>query len=71
MNNQLPSIDPVTGPAPTDLSDSIDLRLLVTGRLTPTAIPVRRDRAALNAVLNRARSRAHAHTDNPIERISR
>jgi len=71
MNNQFLSTDPVTGPAPTDLSDSIDHRLLVTGRLTPTAIPIRRDRAALNAVLNRSRSRAHAHTDNPIERISR
>ena len=71
MNNQFFSTDPVTGPAPTDLSDSIDLRLLVTGRLTPTAIPIRRDRAALNAVLNGARSHVHAHTDNPIERISR
>ena len=39
MNNHFLSNDPVTGPAPTDLSDSIDLRLLVTGRLTPTAIP--------------------------------
>jgi hypothetical protein len=71
MNNQFLSTDPVTGPAPTDLSDSIDLRLLVTGRLTPTAIPIRRDRAALAAALNRARSRARAHTDNPIERTSR
>ena len=71
MNNRILPIDPVTGPAPTDLSDSIDLRLLVTGRLTPTAIPIRRDRAALAAALNRARSRADAHTDSPIERISR
>ena len=71
MNNHFLSHDPVTGPAPTDLSDSIDLRLLVTGRLTPTAIPIRRDRAALVAALNRARSRGHAHTNAPIERISR
>jgi hypothetical protein len=71
MDNRLHHIDPVTGPAPTDLSDSIDLRFLVTGKLTPTAIPVRRDRAALTAALNRARSRAEAHSDSPIERISR
>ena len=71
MDNRLQRIDPVTGPAPTDLSDSLDLRLLVAGKLTPTAIPVRRDRAALAAALNRARSRADAHTDSPIERISR
>jgi len=71
MNNHFVSTDPVTGPAPTDLSDSIDLRLLVTGRLTPTAIPIRRDRAALAAALNRARSRADMRHDTPIERISR
>ena len=71
MNNHFLSTDAVTGPAPTDLSDSIDLRLLVTGRLTPTAIPIRRDRAALNAVLNRARSRTHVHANTPIESISR
>ncbi len=28
MDNRLHHIDPVTGPAPTDLSDSLDLRLL-------------------------------------------
>ena len=71
MDNRLHHIAPVTGPAPTDLSDSVDLRFLVAGKLTPTAIPVRRDRAALAAALNRARSRAEAHTDSPIERISR
>jgi hypothetical protein len=71
MNNRFLHTDPVTGPAPTDLSDSIDLRLLVTGRLTPTAIPIRRDRADLAAALNRARSRANGLADSPIERISR
>jgi hypothetical protein len=71
MDNRLHNIDPVTGPAPTDLSDSVDLRLLVTGKLTPTAIPIRRDRAALAAALNRARSSADVRHDNPIGRISR
>lgn len=71
MNNRFLPIDPVTDPAPTDLSDSIDLRLLVTGRLTPTAIPIRRDRAALTAVLDRGRSRADSHTARHIERIAR
>ena len=71
MDNRIHHIDPVTGPAPTDLSDSLDLRFLVAGKLTPTAIPVRRDRAALAAALNRALSRAEAQTDSPIERISR
>ena len=70
MNDRPTTIEPVTEPAPTDLSDSIDLRLLVSGRLTPTAIPIRRDRAALAAVLGRTRSRAGAYTDSPIERIS-
>jgi hypothetical protein len=41
----------LTRPAPTDLSDSIDLRLIAAGRITPTAIPIRRDRAELAAVL--------------------
>jgi hypothetical protein len=71
MDSRIHDIDPVTGPAPTDLSDSLDLRLLVAGKLTPTAIPVRRDRAALAAALNRARSRADVRRDSPIERISR
>jgi hypothetical protein len=70
MDNHFLPIDPVTEPAPTDLSDSIDLRLLVTGRLTPTAIPIRRDRAALAAVLNRARSHADAETDSHLGRIA-
>jgi hypothetical protein len=44
----------LTRPAPTDLSDSIDLRLIAAGRITPTAIPIRRDRAELAAVLGRS-----------------
>ena len=42
---------PVTRLAPTDLSDSLDIRLFVTGQLTPTAIPLRHERAGLVAVL--------------------
>jgi hypothetical protein len=70
MKNRFLPLGHVTEPAPTDLSDSIDLRLLVTGRLTPTAIPIRRDRAALSAALNRARSHADARKDSRFERIS-
>ncbi len=54
---------PVTKPAPTDLSDSLDVRLVVAGRLSPTAIAIRHDRAELAAVLERGRqaleTRAH------------
>jgi hypothetical protein len=40
--------------APTmDLSDSLDIRLIVAGRLSPTGVALRRDRAALAAVLGR------------------
>ena len=53
MASRLSSIS-LTRPAPTDLSDSIDIRLLAAGRITPTAIPLRRDRAELAAVLGRA-----------------
>ena len=70
MDTKLSATSPVTDPAPTDLSDSIDVRLLVAGRLTPTAIPVLRDRAALAAVLDgveQPRGDARTH----LERIAR
>jgi hypothetical protein len=71
MASSLSSIS-LTRPAPTDLSDSIDLRLLAAGRITPTAIPLRRDRAELAAVLGRAmQPEADRHADGPIERIAR
>jgi hypothetical protein len=38
-------------PIPSDLSESLDIRFLVAGRLTPTAIPLRRDRAELATVI--------------------
>jgi len=70
MDTKLSATSPVTDPAPTDLSDSIDVRLLVAGRLTPTAIPVLRDRAALAAVLDRVEQpRGDARTH--LERIVR
>ena len=70
MDTKLSATSPVTDPAPTDLSDSIDVRLLVAGRLTPTAIPVLRDRAALAAVLDRVEQpREDARTH--LERIAR
>jgi hypothetical protein len=66
------SADPLTDPAPTDLSDSVDLRLLAAGQITPTAIPIRRDRAELAAVLGHAlQPRADRRADNPLERIVR
>jgi hypothetical protein len=66
------SSNSLTRPAPTDLSDSIDLRLLAAGQITPTAIPLRRDRAELAAVLGQAlEPRANRHVDSAIERIAR
>jgi hypothetical protein len=66
------SADPLTNPAPTDLSDSLDVRLIATGKITPTAIPLRRDRAELAAVLGRSlQPRADHRADSPIERIAR
>jgi hypothetical protein len=66
------SADPLTNPAPTDLSDSLDVRLLAAGKITPTAIPLRRDRAELAAVLGRSlQPRADHRADSPIERIAR
>ena len=41
-----------TAPA-MDLSDSLDIRLIVAGRLSPTGVALRHDRAALAAVLGR------------------
>jgi hypothetical protein len=66
------SADPLTDPAPTDLSDSLDVRLLAAGKITPTAIPLRRDRAELAAVLGQSlQPRAGHRADSPIERIAR
>ena len=50
--------------APTaDLSDSLDIRLIVAGRLSPTGVALRRDRAALAGVLGRsARARTSGTT---------
>jgi hypothetical protein len=74
MNSHLPDRDPDAWPAPTDLSDSVDIRLLVAGRLTPTAIPIRRDRAELTAVLGYgdgaqpcADARAHADPERNVQ----
>jgi hypothetical protein len=69
MDPKLFSTSPVTDPAPTDLSDSIDVRLLVAGRLTPTVIPVLRDRAALAAVLDRV-DQPGADARTHLERIA-
>jgi hypothetical protein len=54
---------PVTKPAPTDLSDSLDVRLVVAGRLSPTAVAIRRDRAELATVLDRARQAPETRAD--------
>jgi hypothetical protein len=42
----------------TDLADSLDIRLIVAGRLSPTAVAIRRERAELAAVLAPARTSA-------------
>ena len=47
-----------------DLSDSLDIRLIVAGRLSPTGVALRRDRAALAVVLDRsARARTPGTTN--------
>lgn len=49
--------------APTDFAESLDLRLIASGRLSPTAVHIRRDRAELAAVLA---SPTHSNPDrNP------
>ncbi len=45
------TLDRVAEPVSTDLSDSLDIRLIVAGRLSPTAVDIRRERAELAAVL--------------------
>jgi hypothetical protein len=53
MNRHSSKVESLTHPAPTDLSDSLDVRLIAAGRLSPTAVSVRHDRAELAAVLAR------------------
>lgn len=48
---------PSTPAAAMDLSDSVDIRLIVAGRLSPTTVALRHDRAALAAILGRDRAR--------------
>jgi hypothetical protein len=73
MKRPSPDDDPAAWPAATDLADSIDIRLLVAVRLTPTAIPIRRHRAELAAVLGfgdgaqpHAGARAHADPERSV-----
>jgi hypothetical protein len=56
------TIHPSTGPAREPvgrdslaLADSLDIRFLVAGKLSPAAIPLRHDRAELAEVLGRER----------------
>jgi hypothetical protein len=68
MDSHPNTFDRITRPAPTDLSDSLDNRFLVTGRLSPTAIPIRRVRAELAAVLDLARQPRPAAPSNDNSR---
>jgi hypothetical protein len=62
MNDQLSNPESRRRLVPSDLSESLDVRLIVAGRLSKTAIPVRRDREELAAVLGEAtQSRARLH----------
>ena len=52
------------GPA-ADLADSLDVRLMLAGRLSMATIPLRHDRAELATVLGRAEEpRTESQTDN-------
>jgi len=62
MNDHLSNAESRRRLVPSDLSESLDVRLIVAGRLSRTAIPVRRDREELAAVLGEAtQSRAPLH----------
>ena len=52
-------------PAAIDLSDSLDIRLIVAGRLSPTGVALRRDRAALPAFLGGNEGARTSATTNP------
>ena len=54
MNDHLSNSESRRRLVPSDLSESLDVRLIVAGRLSRTAIPVRRDREELAAVLGDA-----------------
>jgi hypothetical protein len=66
------TLDRVAEPVSTDLADSLDIRLIVAGRLSPTAVDIRRERAELAAVLAPARAtatdRSGARHPEPIQR---
>jgi hypothetical protein len=46
---------PSSTPVVSDLSESLDVRFIVAGRLSPTTVPLHRERAALAAALGRAK----------------
>ena len=50
MTSRLCTSDPMTS-VHTDLIDSLDVRLMLSGRLSPATTQLRRDRAELGAVL--------------------
>jgi len=52
-------------PAVMDLSDSLDVRLIVAGRLSPTGVALRRDRVALAEIMGRADRARTPATTNP------
>jgi hypothetical protein len=54
----------------TDLEDSLDIRLIVAGLMSPTTIPIRRDRAELARVLARPPASA-SQSGEPSERNRR
>lgn len=53
MTSRLSSAGPLTS-AQSDLADSLDVRLMLAGRLSLGAMQLRRDREELAAVLGRA-----------------
>jgi hypothetical protein len=55
MSSRHPSPEAQRPRLGSDLSESLDVRLVVAGRLSRTAIPVRRDREELAAVVGGAR----------------
>jgi hypothetical protein len=55
-----------------DLADSQDIRFLLSGRISPSRISIRRDRAELATILDRSMEPAgDSATEHDVERTSK
>jgi hypothetical protein len=54
-----------------DLEDSLDIRFLLSGRISPSGIPIRRDRAELATVLDSSMEPDRDGDERNLERNSK